>query len=68
MRDPVDRIRARITYLRMEEVLLQRQVKAAEHGLQRYRAMKESAEEMLDTTRVEIVNNESALEQASTVY
>ncbi len=68
MRDHVTKIQARISYLRMEEVLLQRLLKNAKDGQKRYKAMEEHAEEMLDSCRIEIVNSETALEESSTVY
>lgn len=68
MHDPMTKIRARISFLRMEEILLERLLKTAQDGQTRYKAMQEHAEELLDACRIEIVNNEDALERASTVY
>jgi hypothetical protein len=68
MRDSINRIRARIAFLKMEEVLLERLLKTARDGQHRYKAMEENAEEMLDACRIEIVNHETTLDQSSTVY
>lgn len=49
----------------MEEILLEREVQRAREGVQRYRAILEESEGLLDDCRVALVNVESSLDGAS---
>ncbi len=61
-------LKGRLSQLKMEEVLLERELERAREGILRYRAVEEETEALLDGCRTAIVNVESCLDDASTVH
>lgn len=60
-------LKARISLLRMEEVLLERQLRDARLGQERYKTIEAQTDELLDACRTAIINAETALADSSTV-
>jgi hypothetical protein len=61
-------LRSRLSQLKMEEVLLARELERAHEGTLRYQAIEEETEALLDGCRTAITNVENALDDSSTVY
>lgn len=61
-------LKGRLAQLKMEEVLLERELERAKEGMQRYAAVKEETEGLLDGCRIAIVNVETSLDAAPTVH
>ncbi len=55
-------LEGRLAQLKMEEVLLEREVKRAHEGVTRYRVILEESLALLDDCRVALVNVESSLD------
>lgn len=61
-------LKGRLAQLKMEEVLLEGELKRAQEGLQRYATIAEESESLLEECRISIVNVENTLDAARTVY
>lgn len=61
-------LKGRLAQLKMEEVLLERELERAKEGITRYKAVLEETEGLLDGCRIAIVNVETSLDGASIVH
>lgn len=61
-------LKSRLSQLKMEEVLLVRELERAKEGKLRYITIEEETEALLDGCRTAIVNMENSLDAASILY
>lgn len=61
-------LKGRLSQLKMEEVLLERELIRAREGIRRYQAVEEETDALLDQCRTAIVNVETCLDDASIVH
>jgi len=61
-------LKGRLAQLKMEEVLLEKELERARLGVQRYGVIAEETECLLEECRVAMVNVENSLDAARTVY
>lgn len=61
-------LKGRLAQLKMEEVLLEKELERARLGIQRYTAVADETESLLEECRVAMVNAENSLDAARTVY
>lgn len=61
-------LKGRLAQLKMEEVLLERELERARLGELRYKVILEESEALLEECRTAITNVENSLDAARTVY
>lgn len=61
-------LKGRLSQLKMEEVLLERELERGREGIARYRIIIEETEALLDGCRTAIVNVETSMDNANVIY
>lgn len=61
-------LKGRLAQLKMEEVLLEKELERARLGIHRYTNIADETESLLEECRISMVNVENSLDAARTVY